>query len=138
MRLRILCPLRTVLDRSDILSITARDESGSFGIRQGHAPFLTALPPSVLTLVAGRGETHYAAVAGGMLRVDAGGVLITSPDAAIGDQLAPLAARVAAETAAQRHRQAEGQAQERKLQAALVHHLLDSVTGERKGDGGVP
>lgn len=136
MRVRILCPLSTILDRTDITQIAARDESGAFGIRPGHAPFLTTLPPSVLTLSTERGGMLYAAVAGGLLRVERDGVLVTSPDAAVGKDLAPLAARVAAEKTARQHRQAESHAQERKLQAALVHHLLDSVAVERAGDGG--
>lgn len=138
MRLRILSPLATILDRPDIAQVQARDDSGAFGIRTGHAPFLTALPPTVLTIQTDGGHIFYAALAGGLLRVDRDGVLISSPDAATGDDLAPLAARVAAEKAARQHRQADSHAQERKLQAALVHHLLDSVTGERAGDGVVP
>lgn len=134
MRLRILTPLATILDRTDIAGILARDESGAFGIRPGHAPFLTALPPSVLTLRMEHGAVLYTAIAGGMLRVDRDGVLVTSPDAATGSELAPLAARVAAEKAAALHRQREGAAQERTLHAALVHHLLDSVTGDKAGD----
>ncbi|AUN32704.1 F0F1 ATP synthase subunit epsilon [Niveispirillum cyanobacteriorum] len=134
MRLHILTPLVTILDRTDISEISARDESGAFGIRPGHAPFLTALPPSVLTLRTEHGATLYAAVAGGMLRVDRDGVRVTSPDAATGSELAPLAARVAAEKAAGLHRQRESAAQERTLHAALVHHLLDSVTSDKAGD----
>ncbi len=82
MRLRILTPLATILDRTDIAGILARDESGAFGIRPGHAPFLTVLPPSVLTVRIEHGAVLYAAIAGGMLRVDRDGVLVTSPDTA--------------------------------------------------------
>lgn len=134
MRIRILTPLATILDRTDIAEILARDDSGAFGVRSGHAPFLTALQPSVLTLRTEHGAVLYAAIAGGMLRVDRDGVRVTSPDAATGSELAPLAARVAAEKAAALHRQRDGEAQERTLHAALVHHLLDSVTGDKAGD----
>ena len=134
MRLHILTPLATILDRTDITEISARDESGAFGIRTGHAPFLTALPASVLTLRTEHGATLYAAVAGGMLRVDRDGVRVISPDAATGPELAPLAARVSAEKAAAQRLQRDGEAQERTLHAALVHHLLDSVTSDKAGD----
>lgn len=134
MRLHILTPLATILDRPDIAEVSARDDSGAFGIRPGHAPFLTALPSSVLTLRTEHGAVLYAAVAGGMLRVDRDGVHVTCPDAAVGPDLAPLAARVAAEKAAGLNRQREGAAQERTLHAALVHHLLDSVTGDKAGE----
>ena len=138
MRLRVLSPLATILDRQDIVHVQARDDSGAFGIKTGHAPFLTALPPTVVTVHTDRDHAFYIAVAGGILRVDRDGVLISSPDAAVGEELAPLAARVTAEKAARQQRQTEGHAQERKLQATLIHHLLDSVTSDRAGDGGVP
>ena len=138
MRLRILSPLATILDRPDMAQVSARDESGAFGIRPGHAPFLTVLPPSVLTLRLERGGTLYAAVAGGLLRVDHDGVLVTTADAAVGPDLAPLAARVRAEQATRQRRRTEGQVQERKLHATLIHHLLDSVADARGDDGGGP
>ncbi|WP_165771986.1 F0F1 ATP synthase subunit epsilon [Niveispirillum lacus] len=134
MRLRLLAPLATIIDRSDIAEVQAHDASGAFGIRSGHAPFLTRLPPSVLTLRTDHGLVLYAAMAGGLLRVDREGVLITSADAAVGSELAPLAARVAAAQQEKQHRQREGDAQERTLHAALLHHLLDSVSGERMGE----
>lgn len=138
MRMCILSPLATILDRPDIAQLSARDESGAFAIRPGHAPFVTALPPSVLTLVSIAGDTLFAALAGGLLRVDRDGVMITSPDAAVGSDLAPLAARVEAERAAIQRRQHEDQAAERTLNAALIHHLLDSMSGERSHEGERP
>jgi F-type H+-transporting ATPase subunit epsilon len=42
MRLRIVTPLSIVVDE-DASALRAEDASGSFGILQGHAPFLTAL-----------------------------------------------------------------------------------------------
>ena len=45
MRLRIVTPLSVVVDE-DADSLRAQDASGSFGIRSGHAPFLTALAVS--------------------------------------------------------------------------------------------
>jgi F-type H+-transporting ATPase subunit epsilon len=135
MRVRILTPLATLLDRADIAQLATADDSGGFAIRSGHAPFLTTLPPSVLRLRLADGGTLYAAVAGGMLQVDRDGVTVTSQDAAVGTDLAPLAARVEREQADRQTRRAEGTATERKLQAALVHHLLDSTAAERRAGG---
>lgn len=135
MRVRILTPLATLLDRADIAQLAAADDSGGFAIRSGHAPFLTALPPSVLRLRLDDGAALYAAVAGGMLQVDRDGVTVTSQDAAVGTDLAPLAARVEREQADRQTRRAEGTATERKLQAALVHQLLDSTAAERRAGG---
>lgn len=135
MRVHILSPLATVYDHSDITQLSARDDSGAFAIRSGHAPFMTVLPPCVVTLARADGGVQYAAVAGGLLRVGRDGVLITSPDAVAGDDLAPLAARVETERKARQYQQQEGLATEHKLHAALMHRLLDSVAAER-GDGG--
>lgn len=135
MRVRILTPLATALDRADIAQLAAADDSGGFAIRSGHAPFLTALPPSVLRLRLEGGGMLYAAVAGGLLQVGREGITVTSPDAALGSDLAPLAARVEREQAERQTRRAEGTATERKLQAALVHHLLDSTAAERRAGG---
>ena len=48
MRLRILTPLSVVMDEQ-IDSLRAEDDSGSFGILPGHAPFLTALAVSIVS-----------------------------------------------------------------------------------------
>ncbi len=48
MRLRIVTPLSVVVDE-DVDSLRAEDASGSFGILQGHAPFLTALAISIVS-----------------------------------------------------------------------------------------
>lgn len=133
MRVRILTPLSVVMDRADIAQLAARDDSGAFAIRPGHAPLVTALPPTVLRLTLADETTLFAALAGGMLRVDRDGVVVTSLDAAIGADLAPLAERVRADRTAAAALRAEGRATENKLNAALVHHLLDSVAADREG-----
>jgi F-type H+-transporting ATPase subunit epsilon len=48
---------------------------GGFGIRPGHASFISALDPGQLTVVAGGREEHYA-VLGGFLQVDKDRVIV--------------------------------------------------------------
>lgn len=48
---------------------------GGFGIRPGHASFISALEPGQLTIVSGGHEEHYA-VLGGFLQVDKDRVIV--------------------------------------------------------------
>ena len=48
---------------------------GGFGIRPGHASFISALEPGQLTVVSGGNEEHYA-VLGGFLQVDKDRVIV--------------------------------------------------------------
>lgn len=98
MRLRIVTPLSVVLDE-DVDSLRAEDESGTFGVLPGHAPFLTALAISIVSWRKADVE-GFCAVRGGVLTVG-GGVSATSVDIATreavpGDDLATLDAEVLA------------------------------------------
>jgi F-type H+-transporting ATPase subunit epsilon len=66
MRLRIVTPLSVVVDE-DADSLRAEDASGSFGIRPGHAPFLTALAISIVSwkTASGRASSGSAPCAAG-------------------------------------------------------------------------
>jgi F-type H+-transporting ATPase subunit epsilon len=53
---------------------------GGFGIRPGHAAFISALQPGPLTVVAGGREEHYV-VLGGFLQVDRDRVIVLADGA---------------------------------------------------------
>ncbi len=89
MRLRIVTPLSVVVDE-DVDSLRAEDASGSFGILQGHAPFLTALAISIVSWRKA-GREGFCAVRGGALTVTARtSVAITTREAVAGEDLATL------------------------------------------------
>jgi F-type H+-transporting ATPase subunit epsilon len=67
MRLRVVTPLSVVVDE-DVISLRAEDASGSFGIRTGHTPFLTALAISIVSWQTEDTE-RFCAVRGGVLTV---------------------------------------------------------------------
>ncbi len=71
MRLTITTPLTNAVNASEVTSIRAEDETGSFGILPGHANFLTTLSVSVVSWEAG-GREHHIAVRGGVLTVRGG------------------------------------------------------------------
>ncbi len=49
MKLLITTPTAVVINAQDVAAVRAEDESGSFGILNGHADFLTALTVSVVS-----------------------------------------------------------------------------------------
>lgn len=93
MRLQIVTPLSVVVDM-DVDSLRAEDASGSFGIQESHAPFLTALALSIVSWRMGAME-HFCATRGGVLRVTRDATIeIASREAIQGDDLSTLDADV--------------------------------------------
>ena len=72
MRLVITTPTSIVADVPDAASIRAEDESGSFGILDGHADFLTVLTISILRWRQADGAEHYCAHRRGVFSVSSG------------------------------------------------------------------
>lgn len=95
MRLRIVTPLSVVVDE-DADSMRAEDASGSFGVRPGHAPFLTALRVSILSWKHD-GRERFCALRGGVLTVTGGNlVTVATREAVAGDHLGTLDTEVLA------------------------------------------
>jgi len=85
MRLAVTTPLAIVVDSSDVAHLRAEDETGAFGILAGHADFLTALVPSVVSWHDARGNDHHVAVRGGMLDVRGGETIAIATREAVAD-----------------------------------------------------
>jgi len=85
MRLAVTTPLAIVVDAGDVASLRAEDESGAYGVLGGHADFLTALVPSVVSWRDGRGGEHHVAVRGGMLQVRGGETVAIATREAVAD-----------------------------------------------------
>ncbi len=91
MRLRIVTPLSVIVDESGVLSLRARDASGSFGVLPGHADFLTSLAVSVVSWRSADGRRRFCAVRGGVLTIDNGReIAIATPEAVAGEDLEML------------------------------------------------
>ena len=98
MRLIITTPGAVIVDHADVVAVRAEDESGSFGILNGHAEFLTALTTSVVRWHRAQGRQHNCAVRGGVLAVRGGSeVAVATRQAVIGDDLDHLENVVLAE-----------------------------------------
>src|SRR3974390_1164735 len=72
MRLLITTPTTVVIDEHNVAAVRAEDESGSFGILNGHADFLTALPVSVVSWHLAGDRQRFCAVCRGILSVTNG------------------------------------------------------------------
>ncbi|MFT8808839.1 F0F1 ATP synthase subunit epsilon [Gluconobacter sp.] len=92
MKLRIITPLSVVVDETDVVSVRAEDDSGSFGILQGHADLVSSVLPSVVVWKCRDDTPHYCAVRQGVLTVrDKGGMVeIATREAVPGDDLEVL------------------------------------------------
>jgi F-type H+-transporting ATPase subunit epsilon len=91
MKLQITTPLARVVDDDQAGSLRAEDASGSFGIRRGHADFLTRLEIGVISWTREDGQHRYCAVRRGVLSVFGGQlVAVATREAVPGDDLATL------------------------------------------------
>ena len=60
----------------NVVQLTVRGSEGDIGVHHGHAPLLTSILPSMLTMVKKSGETEYLYVAGGLMEIQPKGVNI--------------------------------------------------------------
>lgn len=88
MRLLITTPTAVVVDAPRVVAIRAEDDSGSFGILQGHADLLTALTISIVSWHGSDNRLRFCAVRRGVLSVTNGKqVSIATREAVPGDDL---------------------------------------------------
>ncbi|MDA8230913.1 MAG: F0F1 ATP synthase subunit epsilon [Magnetospirillum sp.] len=139
MKLRVSTPRAVVLEVDGVRSVRAEDASGGFGILSGHADLLTVLVPSVVSYRDGDGRERYVAVRGGVLVVrDGAEVLVATPEALAGEDLAQLERDIAA--ASRRASEAELQARTdaARMQIAAIRHIQRYIEAGRGRDGGSP
>ncbi|MGI4812593.1 MAG: F0F1 ATP synthase subunit epsilon [Janthinobacterium lividum] len=125
LQLTVSTPASILVDAAAIVSLRAEDESGSFGIRPGHADFLTVLTPSVLRWRGADQVEHFCAVEEGVLRVSDGShVSIACRNGVLGDSLATLEARIDAAHAARLDVSRNARVEQTRMHAQAVRQLL--------------
>ncbi len=137
MRLLITTPAAVVVDEHNAVAVRADDESGSFGILNGHADFLTALAISVVSWRQSDSRQRFCAVRHGVLSVAKGSeVAIATREAIPGDDLARLERVVLA----QFHEAAEAERAARttslRLQMQAIRQIVRYLRPERLGPFG--
>ncbi len=126
MRLRIVTPLSIVVDE-DADSLRAKDASGSFGIRPGHAPFLTALAVSILSWKTD-GLERFCALRGGVLTVTGSTtVAISTREAVAGEDLATLDAEVLARFQSDADEERVEHVETMRLQMDAIRQMISSL-----------
>lgn len=86
MRLLVTTPMAVILDRDDVAYVRAEDETGAFGILEGHADFMTVLSISVIAWRNKAGAEHFIAVRGGVMTVREGDLIEVATRDAVGDE----------------------------------------------------
>lgn len=131
MRLRIVTPLAVVVDE-DVDSLRGQDISGSFGIRPGHAPFVTALTVSILSWRTA-GFERFCALRGGVLTVAGDStVAISTREAVSGDDLATLDMEVLTRFQTESDNERVEHVETMRLQMDAIRQM---VSGLRKNAG---
>ncbi len=132
MRLRISTPVAAVLDAPDIVAVRAEDASGSFGILDGHADFLTVLAITVVSFRHAGGRQEYCAVRRGVLTVRGGQeISIATPEAVLGEDPLLLARDVLAKFRAAAEEEETARALGTRLHVRAIRQILHYLEPER-------
>ncbi len=136
MRLLITTPTQVIVDETNIRAIRAEDESGSFGILEGHDDFLTALAVSIVGWRRDDGTRRYCAVRLGVLSVTGGHeVAVATREAIVGDDLDRLEQVVLAEFRQRAEVERAERAQGLELQMKAIRQIVRFLRPEKTGAG---
>jgi F-type H+-transporting ATPase subunit epsilon len=139
LHLTITTPAAVLVDRADVRSVRAEDESGGFGILPGHTDLLTVLPASVVRWRSGDGAMHFCALRGGVLTVSDGRhVAIACRQGTLGDNLSALEADVGTLRAAELDAERKARVEQTRLHARAVRQLVRYLRPGASGDGEPP
>ena len=134
MRLLITTPTAVVIDERDVVALRAEDESGSFGILDGHADFLTALTISVASWRCADGRQGFCAVRPGVLSVANGSqVSIATRAAVVGDDLARLENVVLAQFREALEAERTARTESLRLEMKAIRQIVRYLRPERPG-----
>ena len=126
MRLRIITPLAVLVDE-DIDSLRAEDASGSFGILDRHAPFLTALEVSIVSWRIADAERFCALRSGVMTVGKASEINIATREAVTGDDLATLDSDVLAQFRSDADDERTEHVEAMRLQFNAIRHMFSRL-----------
>lgn len=137
MRLLITTPMAVVVDDPTVVALRAEDESGSFGILDGHADFMTALTVSVVSWRHPEGRRRFCAVRRGVLSVTKGNeVAIATRQAIAGDDLDHLEQVVLAEFWQEIEAERAARTESLQLQMKAIRQIVRFLRPERPGASG--
>jgi F-type H+-transporting ATPase subunit epsilon len=128
MRLVISTPTAVVVDVPDATAIRAEDDSGSFGILEGHANFLTVLSISILHWGQADGIERCCAMRHGVFSVTFGhDVRIATREAVMGTGPEQLETAVLARFREATREEQTARAENLRLQIAAIRRLIGQL-----------
>ena len=134
MRLLITTPTVVVIDEEDVVAVRAEDESGSFGILNGHTDFLTALRVSVVRWHHADDRQRFCAVRRGVLAVTNGSqVAIATREAIASDDLARLEHVVLVQFREALEAERAARTESLRLQMQAIRRIMHYLRPERPG-----
>ncbi len=137
MRLLITTPTAVVVDDLNVTAVRAEDETGSFGILDRHADFLTVLTVSVVAWHRADGRQRYCAVRRGVLRVEDGSeVAVATREAIVGDDLDHLEQVVLAQLRSAIDTERAARTESLQLQMKAIRQIIRYLRPERIVGGG--
>ncbi|MGD0430951.1 MAG: F0F1 ATP synthase subunit epsilon [Acetobacteraceae bacterium] len=127
MRLLVSDPTSVVVD-TNVVSVRAEDDSGSFGVLPGHADLLTVLAPSVVAWRDANGQLGWCAVRQGVLTVRGGDeVAIATRQARTGTDLDELEHAVVAQFRAEADAERVARVAATKLHMQAIRQILRAL-----------
>jgi F-type H+-transporting ATPase subunit epsilon len=137
MRLLITTPMATVIDDPGVVALRAEDESGGFGILEGHADFLTVLAVSVVSWRNAGDRRRFCAVRRGVLSATMGNeVTIATRQALPGDDLDHLEQVVLAEFHREIDAERTARSESLQLEMKAIRQIVRFLRPDRPGASG--
>ena len=125
MKLLITTPTTVVADVQEVTAVRAEDASGSFGILEGHADFLTVLAISLLRWRGKDGSEHYCALRQGVLTVKGGNeVMVATREAVPGTDPEQLEHAVLSRFQASADEEETARADAARLEIAAIRRII--------------
>ncbi|HXI87137.1 MAG TPA: F0F1 ATP synthase subunit epsilon [Parvularculaceae bacterium] len=132
MKLLVAAPTSLVVERDDVVSVRAEDESGDFGVLPGHADFLTVLTISILKWREGNGALGYCAVRRGVFTVSGGDeVMVATREAIVSDDLDHLENVVLAHFNEVAREEESARLESERLQMLAIRRIMQYLRPER-------
>ncbi len=134
MKLLVTTPLAVVIEEDGVTHVRAEDATGSFGLLEGHADFMTALEISVLSWHKADGAEHYVAVRGGLLEIRGGhSVAVATPEALAGEDLQRLESEALARFRRRLEAERAARVDSERLHLAAIRQIIQLLRPERAG-----
>jgi len=131
-KLIVSTPFATLIEAEGVVHVRAEDESGSFGVLENHAEFVTVLSVSVLSWREASGAEHYVAVRGGLFEVRGGrSVVVATPEGVVGDDLHVLEAEVLARFRERLDAERAARMDTERLHIAAIRQIIALLRPER-------